>query len=72
MPEAWADLIAAIQLLSKHSTGSFPFHCEHDTLTVMANPEQFTNEELGQLYEWGFFPSSEYEGTFTSFRYGSA
>ena len=70
---AWTDLAEAIPLLAKHATGSFPFHCEHDELTVMSDPEQYTPEELARLDELGFFVDDEYGGIcFKSFRYGSA
>ncbi|NEW49369.1 hypothetical protein GV792_04835 [Nocardia cyriacigeorgica] len=71
-PAAWTELIVALALLAKHQANEIsPFHCEHDTLTVMADPEKFTPEELTQLDEWGFFPDEDGE-CFTSFRYGSA
>jgi hypothetical protein len=67
----WAELIKAVTLLAKgHIVGTSPFHCEHDELTVMADPAMFTPEELAQLDAWGFHPGDE--GAFYSFRYGSA
>lgn len=71
-PQAWSELILALALLAKHQANAInPFHCEHDTLTVMSDPERFTPEELAQLDDWGFFPDEDGE-CFTSFRYGSA
>ena len=66
----WDELIEALKLLSKHQTSSYPFHCEHDSLYVMSDPEKYAPEELAQLEGWGFFPNDE-DG-FTSYRYGSA
>lgn len=66
----WADLIEALTLLSKHQTGPFPTHCEHDELWVMSDPDQFTDEELERLEELGFRPSDE--ASFTSYLFGSA
>lgn len=72
MPKAWADLIEGPTMLAEHQNNSIsPFHCEHDELTVMADPEAFTAEELALLDELGFTPSSVDE-TFTSYRFGSA
>ena len=71
--DAWADLIEALQLLSTgRSNNIAPFHCEHDTLLVMADPEKFTEAQKARLDELGFFEGEELEGCFTSFRYGSA
>lgn len=73
MPPAWAQLIEGLTLLAKgQSDDDSPLHCEHDTLTVMADPANFTAEELARLDELGFHASDEHEGTFTSSRYGSA
>lgn len=68
--DAWADLPQAIELLSKHKTGPYPFHCEHDELFVMSNPAAYTAEELAELDALGFFVNED--GGFSSFRYGSA
>lgn len=68
--DAWADLPRAIEILSQHKTGPFPFHCEHDELFVMSDPAAYEPEELAELEELGFF-ANEVEG-FSSYRYGSA
>ncbi|WP_016888284.1 hypothetical protein [Mycobacteroides abscessus] len=68
--DAWADLPQAIELLSKHKTGPYPFHCEHDELFVMSNPAAYTAEELAELDALGFLVNED--GGFSSFRYGSA
>jgi hypothetical protein len=74
LPEAWANLLQALTLLARGQNNSYsPFHCEHDQLTVMADPAAFTPEEIEQLDRWGFFVASDGDGDyFTSFRYGSA
>jgi hypothetical protein len=71
--DAWADLIEALQILSTGRANSYSvFHCEHDTLLAMADPDKFTGEQKARLDELGFFVGEEFEGCFTSFRYGSA
>lgn len=71
-PPAWADLLEGLTLLAKHRSNDVsPFHCEHDELTVMADPAKFSTDELARLDELGFHPGG-YEETFTSFRFGSA
>lgn len=72
MPEAWTDLIDALELLSQGRTDEVsPFHCEHDRLYVMSDPTAFRPEELDVLEALGFHADVE-TGTFYSFRYGSA
>lgn len=72
--DAWTDLANAITLLTRGATDEVsPFHCEHDELTVNADPEHFSEAELAQLEEWGFHTNlDETPGHFYSFRYGSA
>ncbi len=71
MPPAWADLIEGLTILAQHPTDTIsPFHCEHDTLNVMADDEAFTEEEIARLDQLGFSVNSE--GGFYSFRFGSA
>lgn len=64
------ELIEALQLIATKAKPAYPFHCEHDTLTVCVDPALFTEAELKRLHKLGFF--DEGEGCFTSFRYGSA
>lgn len=72
MPDAWNDLIQALTLLARGQSNDIsPCHCEHDVLTVMADPANFTEEELTQLNRWGFLPD-HCDQTFSSFRFGSA
>jgi hypothetical protein len=71
MPQAWADLIEGLTLLAQHQTNDVsPFNCSHDELTVMSDPAQYTDKELSRLRTLGFPPGQD--GTFTSYRYGSA
>ncbi len=70
-PPAWADLIEGLMMLAHNRSNDIsPFHCEHDQLTIMADPDQFTAEELAKLDAMGFHAGDE--GTFYSFRFGSA
>lgn len=72
MPKAWAELIEALTLLAKHQTNdTSPLHCNHDTLHVMADHAYFIPEELARLEELGFHADTA-NGTFYSYRYGSA
>lgn len=71
LPAGWRDLIEGLLLLAKHHTSKEnPLHCTHDTLTVMADAEKFTTDELELLDELGFHPNTD--GGFQSFRFGSA
>ncbi len=71
MPQAWSDLLEALTLLAQHHTDdTSPFDCRNDRLTVMSDPAQYTEQELSRLRTLGFHPGQD--GTFTSYRYGSA
>jgi hypothetical protein len=71
-PKAWQELLWGLTLLARGQTNDIsPLHCEHDQLTVMADPMEFAPEEIAQLEAWGFHPGPD-EGTFSSFRFGSA
>lgn len=70
-PRYWADLIEALTIMASHPANDVsPTHCDHDTLFVMADPNDFTPDEILRLDELGFLPTDQ--GTFKSFRYGSA
>lgn len=70
-PPAWKTLLAALALLCKGQSNDIsPVHCGHDELTVCADPAKFSDTELLALYEMGFVPGDN--GTFSSYRYGSA
>lgn len=82
-PQAWKDLIEGLAMMSKGQVNSSaPLHCEHDTLTVCADPHKLTKEECAKLDELGFFvdghddedcqPDGYCEASFMSFRFGSA
>lgn len=72
LPAAWIDLIQGIAILAQHPANDIsPFHCEHDTLTVCADPAKFTEKEIRRLDELGFVVDED-EECFTSFRFGSA
>lgn len=64
------ELIEALQLMAKRAKPAYPFHCEHDELTVCIDPALFPPEEIERLQELGFH--SDGGGSFYSFRYGSA
>jgi hypothetical protein len=71
IPKAWADLIEGLTILATRQNNDIsPLHCEHDQLTVMADPAAFTADELTRLDEMGFHAGDEQ--TFYSFRFGSA
>lgn len=72
IPEAWADLIGGLILLATGQCNETnPLHCEHDTLTVNADPRAFTDTQIDQLDGLGFHVDQDGE-TFYSFKYGSA
>jgi hypothetical protein len=72
IPPAWSDLIAAITLLARGRVDDVsPFNCIHDQLSVMADPANFSEADIAQLNAWGFHEDTS-DGTFYSFRYGSA
>lgn len=72
LPEAWAGLLEALTILATgQCNATSPLHCEHDTLTVMADPKAFTDAQVDQLDGLGFSVDQDDE-TFYSFKYGSA
>jgi len=68
-PQPWKDLIEGLALLSKHAFNDYPTHCEHDEMTIMATPAEFTPEEITKLDHLGFHVG---QWTFYSFKFGSA
>lgn len=68
------DLIKALQILLQYGNPYWPFHCEHDLLTICGiNPSQVSDEDKKTLDELGFFVSDEYgDEAFHSHRFGSA
>lgn len=72
LPEHWADLIEALAIMGEHpSSPVSPTHCEHDRLTVMADPDMFTTAQRDRLADLNF-EQSEDGNTFSSNWYGSA
>lgn len=64
------DLIEALTIFSKYGDPYSPTHCEHDELHVMIDPDEVSEEDHKRLEKLGFFDSRD--GTFKSFRFGSA
>lgn len=66
------SLIKALNIFLSKRNVEYPTHCEHDVMYVCEyNAEEFTEEEIKELDELGFF-WCENEDCFMSFRYGSA
>jgi hypothetical protein len=66
------DLIEALTIFLKYGNPAYPFHCEHDELTVCGiEPGQVSDEDKKRLDDLGFFVD-EYNDCFKSFRFGSA
>jgi hypothetical protein len=85
MPRQWAELITGLAMMAgREGSGTYPTHCEHDTMTVCADPKAFTDAELDRLDALGFFVPGRrddddqpvgrehWEDYFTSYRFGSA
>ncbi len=71
IPRAWRELVQALNLLAKgHNDDESPLYCEHDQLTVAADPGKFTATELEQLEGMGFHADHASE-SFYSYRFGS-
>lgn len=64
------DLIKALTIFRKYGNPSYPTHCEHDTLNVMIDPAEVSEEDLAVLAGLKFLPGED--GYFYSFRFGSA
>jgi len=65
------DLLEAIQIFLKYGNPSHPFHCEHDILTVDIDPDLVSEQDMNRLDDLGFFVSTEHDGMFSSYKYGS-
>jgi hypothetical protein len=63
-------LIEALNIFLKYGNKDYPFHCEHDQLTIDYDPSEFSKEDLGKLAELGFH-ADEDNSDFKSYRYGS-
>lgn len=66
------DLIDALLIFRKYGNPDYPTHCEHDTLLVNVDPKTVSVDDKQTLIELGFFHGEEFDGVFTSFRFGSA
>jgi DNA-binding protein YbaB len=65
------DLIKALQIFSKYMIDvENPTHCEHDELFVMCDPDLVSLEDKVRLEELSFTATND--GSFSSFRFGSA
>lgn len=70
-PDRWAELIQGLTILARHPEDmNSPTWCEHDTLHVCADSEQFSTEEIAELDALGFHVDDE--GGFYSITFGSA
>jgi hypothetical protein len=49
----------------------YPFHCEHDTLTLCVDPRKFSGEQIKKMDDWGFWVDEETGDWFNSYRWGS-
>lgn len=66
------DLIKALQIFAKYTDSDYPTHCEHDTLYVLVDPEDVSEEDMEKLEELHFIPDCEYPYMFISYMFGSA
>lgn len=64
------ELIEALNIFLKYGDKPYPFHCEHDELTVDYDPSNFSEEDIEKLEKLGFSSDKE-ERRFYSFKYGS-
>jgi hypothetical protein len=56
------DLIKALQILLKYGNPIYPFHCEHDVLTIVGiEPEIISDDDRVALEEIGFIIELEGE-----------
>ncbi len=63
-------LIKALNIIRERGDPNHPTHCEHDELFVKAEIGLFSETEIADLEELGFFPAND-GGGFKSFRFGS-
>lgn len=67
-------LIEALQIFLKYANPTYPTHCEHDVMYVVAvhkDEDKVSAEDLEKLDKLGFFWSDD-EECFMSYRYGSS
>jgi hypothetical protein len=63
-------LIEALNIFIKYGYPYSPTHCEHDTLYVMIDPEDVSEEDKEKLEILGFSPNDM--NGFSSYYFGSA
>ena len=63
-----SDLIKALQIFLKYENLEYPTNCIHDTLIVLVDPVDVSDEDIGELGFLGFIVEDNY---FISFKYGS-
>jgi hypothetical protein len=66
----FSEIIEAMQIFQKYGEVDYPFHCEHDELTVVVDPAKVSKEDRKRLKELGFEKDKEND-CFYSFKYGS-
>ena len=66
------DLLRVIEIFLQYGDPECPTHCEHDVMQVCIDPADVSEEDLKELDELGFFPDSEEDDCFRSYRFGSA
>lgn len=64
------DLIKALTILRKYGNPKWPTHCEHDTLLVLIDPSDVSEEDTAELEKLGF--TNNGDGMFVSYKFGSA
>jgi hypothetical protein len=67
------DLIEALTIFLKYRDSRNPTHCEHDVLTIThVTLDEVSDADRRRLEELGFFWDDSEDGSWQSFRYGSA
>ena len=66
-------LIEALQIFAKYKDLECPTHCEHDVLSIMGiTKDEVSAEDSARLGALGFFWSDTNDGSWRSYKYGSA
>lgn len=66
------DLIKALQIFLKYGNPKWPTNCDHDQLSIMdITKDQVSDTDIAELEELGF-TWSDWDGCFSSNRFGSA
>jgi len=67
------NLIEALQIFAKYQDLEHPTHCEHDVLHIMGiTQEEVSQEDTARLDALGFLWSPHDDGSWISYRFGSA